>query len=179
MHLLSREVNVDTNSFASGLKHILRQDPDVILIGEMRDLETMAIALTAAETGHLVMTTLHTPSSYEAIDRFIDAFPASQHTQVRLQLSSVLQGVLFQNLIPTMDGTGVVPAVEVLIANSAIRNLIREGKTFQMPTFIHSGQTVGMQTLDQALVNLYRRGTISYQEAVSHSQEPGNMLQQD
>jgi twitching motility protein PilT len=173
-----REVNVDTNSFASGLKHILRQDPDVILIGEMRDLETMAIALTAAETGHLVLTTLHTPSSYEAIDRFIDAFPAVQHTQVRLQLASVLQGVLFQNLIPTADGAGVVPAVEVLIASPAIRNLIREGKTFQMPTFIHSGQSVGMQTIDQALANLYRRGAISYHEAVSHAQEPGSIRQQ-
>jgi twitching motility protein PilT len=174
-----REVNVDTHSFASGLKHILRQDPDVILIGEMRDLETMSIALTAAETGHLVLTTLHTPSSYEAIDRLIDSFPAAQHTQIRMQLSSVLQAVLYQNLIPVTDGTGVVPAVEVLIASSAIRNLIREGKTFQMPTFLHSGQNVGMQTLDQALLNLYRHGTISYQEAASHTQEPGSLRQQD
>jgi twitching motility protein PilT len=172
-----REVNVDTQSFAFGLKHVLRQDPDVILIGEMRDLETMAIAITAAETGHLVMTTLHTPSAYEAIDRFIDAFPSNQHSQIRLQLSTVLTGILYQDLVPATNGKGVVPAVEVLIATPAIRNLIREGKTFQMSTFIYSGQNVGMQTLDQSLIDLHRRGLISYEDAISHAQNPDGLKQ--
>jgi twitching motility protein PilT len=162
-----REVGIDTRSFAEALKHIFRQDPDVILIGEMRDLETMAIALTAAETGHLILTTLHTPSSYEAIDRFVDAFPPEQHQQVRLQLSTTLQGVLYQNLVPRLDKEAVVPAVEVLTATPAIRNLIREGKTYQMLNFMHSGQEAGMQTLDQALLDLYHNGRISQQEAVS------------
>lgn len=160
-----REVGIDTQSFAGALKHVMRQDPDVILIGEMRDLETMAIALTAAETGHLVLTTLHTPSAYEAIDRFVDAFPPYQHTQVRLQLSTTLQGILYQSLVPKADKTGVIPAVEVLIATPAIRNLIREGKTYQMTNFMHTGQSAGMQTLDQALTDLHRRGLISYEEA--------------
>jgi twitching motility protein PilT len=160
-----REVGIDTQSFADALKHVMRQDPDVILIGELRDLETMAIALTAAETGHLVLTTLHTPSAYEAIDRFVDAFPPYQHTQVRLQLSTTLQGILYQNLVPRADKTGIIPAVEVLIATPAIRNLIREGKTYQMLNFMHTGQSVGMQTQDQALIDLYRRGLITYDEA--------------
>jgi twitching motility protein PilT len=167
-----REVGVDTHSFADALKHIFRQDPDVILIGEMRDLETMAIALTAAETGHLILTTLHTPSSYEAIDRFVDAFPPEQHPQVRLQLSTTLQGVLYQNLVPRVDKEAVVPAVEVLIATPAIRNLIREGKSYQMLNFMHSGQEAGMQTLDQALIELYHSGRISQQEAVSRMRSP-------
>jgi twitching motility protein PilT len=162
-----REVGIDTRSFASGLKHVFRQDPDVILIGEMRDLETMSIALTAAETGHLVLTTLHTPSSYEAIDRFVDAFPAEQHSQVRLQLSTTLQAVLHQVLIPRNGENGMVPAVEVLIATPAIKNLIREGKSFQMINYIQAGQEVGMQTLDQAVTNLFRIGAISYKEAAA------------
>lgn len=168
-----REVGLDTRSFNEALKHVMRQDPDVILIGELRDLETMAIALTAAETGHLVLTTLHTPSAYEAIDRFVDAFPPSQHPQVRLQLSTTLQGILYQNLIPMAYKSGVIPAVEVLIATPAIRNLIREGKTYQMPNFMHTGQSVGMQTQDQALIDLYRRGLITYEEAANriHGEE--------
>jgi len=174
-----REVGVDTHSFADGLKHIFRQDPDVILIGEMRDLETMSIALTAAETGHLVLTTLHTPSSYEAIDRFVDAFPPEQHHQVRLQLSTTLQGVLYQTLVPRNDKDAVVPAVEVLIATSAIKNLIREGKTYQMLNFMHSGQDVGMQTLDQALLELYRSGKILPQEAVSRMRTPENLKKEN
>ncbi len=168
-----REVGIDTQSFASALKHVMRQDPDVILVGEMRDMETMAIALTAAETGHLVLTTLHTPSAYQAIDRFIDAFPSYQHTQVRLQLSTTLQGILYQNLLPRADGSGLIPAVEVLIATPAIRNLIREGKSYQMTNFMHAGQGTGMQTLDQALMELYRRRLITYEECASrmHSEE--------
>jgi twitching motility protein PilT len=160
-----REVGMDTRTFAEALKHVMRQDPDVILIGEMRDQETMSIALTAAETGHLVLTTLHTPSAYEAIDRFVDAFPPYQHTQVRLQLSTTLQGILYQSLVPRADKKGIVPAVEVLIATPAIRNLIREGKTHQMSNFMHTGQSSGMQTLDQALADLHRQRLITYEEA--------------
>jgi twitching motility protein PilT len=170
-----REVGIDTHSFADSLKHIFRQDPDVILVGEMRDLETMAIALTAAETGHLILATLHTPSSFEAIDRFVDAFPTQQHQQVRLQLSTTLQAVIYQNLVPRCDKDAVIPAVEVLIATPAIRNLIREGKTYQMLNFMHSGQDVGMQTIDQALLELYRCGKISNQEALSRMRSPENI----
>jgi twitching motility protein PilT len=168
-----REVGIDTESFAGALKHVMRQDPDVILIGEMRDLETMAIALTAAETGHLVLTTLHTPSAPDAIDRFVDAFPPYQHPQVRLQLSTTLQAVLYQNLVPKADKSGVIPAVEVLIATPAIRNLIREGKTYQMTNFMHTGQSAGMQTLEQALQDLRRWNLITYEEAANriHSEE--------
>ena len=165
-----REVNVDTRSFASGLKHILRQDPDVILVGEMRDLETLSITLTAAETGHLVLTTLHTPSTSQAIDRFVDSFPSSQHPQVRLQLSTVLQAIIYQNLIPVAKGEGVVPAVEVLIATPAVQNLIRDGKTYQIASYIHTGQSQGMQTLDQSLIDLCHRGLISQQETINYAQ---------
>jgi twitching motility protein PilT len=172
-----REVGVDTQSFAAALKHVLRQDPDVILVGEMRDLETMGTALTAAETGHLVLTTLHTPSSYEAIDRFVDAFPPHQHTQIRLQLSTTLQGIIYQTLIPRADMTGLVPAVEVLIATPAIRNLIREGKTHQMPNFMHSGQAIGMQTVDQSLIELYNKGAITSEQALSRMHTPENFTQ--
>lgn len=172
-----REVSVDTQSFASALKHALRQDPDVILVGEMRDIETMTTCLTAAETGHLILTTLHTPSSYGSIDRFVDAFPAHQQQQIRLQLSTILQGVIYQNLIPRVDEDALIAAVEVLIVTPAIRNLIREGKTFQMLNFMHSGQNVGMQTLDQALIELYRSGRISEKEAVSRMHSPEDIKQ--
>jgi twitching motility protein PilT len=173
-----REVGVDTHSFAEALKHVLRQDPDVILVGEMRDVETMSTALTAAETGHLILSTLHTPSSYGAIDRFVDAFPPHQHQQVRLQLSTTLRGVLYQVLIPQADGDGIVPAVEVLISTPAIQNLIRDGKTFQMPNFMHTGQDIGMLTLDQALIELHRSGKITTEEALSriHSEESLNQI---
>jgi twitching motility protein PilT len=162
-----REVGSDTEGFADALRHVLRQDPDVILIGEMRDLETVSIAITAAETGHLILTTLHTPSSYGAIDRIVDAFPPYQHPQIRLQLSTVLQGVLYQTLIPRADGEGVVPAVEVLIATPAIKNLIRENQTFEMMSYLHTGRDVGMQTLDQAIIELHRTGKITSAEAIA------------
>lgn len=172
-----REIGVDTSSFASALIHALHQDPDVILVGEIRDLETMATVLTAAETGHLILTTLHTPSSYEAIDRFVDAFEPHQQQQVRLQLSTTLQGVLYQDLIPRADGKGIIPAVEVLLATPAIRNLIREGKTFQMPNFMHTGRDVGMQTLDQALIELYRTGMITAEDAIARIHSPESLEQ--
>ena len=167
-----RELGRDTRSFANALKHSLRQDPDVILVGEMRDLETMAAALTAAETGHLVLTTLHTPGAPQAIDRFIDIFPPHQQQQVRTQLSLTLEGVIYQVLLPRSDGSGRVAAVEVMLATSAIRNLIREGKTYQLANAIQTGVQYGMQTLNQALAALYRLGTIAREEAHARSDDP-------
>lgn len=164
-----RELGRDTRSFANALKHALREDPDVILLGEMRDLETMAITLTAAETGHLVLTTLHSSSASQAIDRFIDVFPPHQQQQVRIQLSITLEGVIYQTLVPSSDGSGRVAALEVMLATSAIRNLIREGKTYQLMNAIQTGSEYGMQTLDQALLDLCRRGLISRQEALARS----------
>lgn len=164
-----RELGRDTRSFANALKHALREDPDVILVGEMRDLETMAITLTAAETGHLVLTTLHTSSAPRAIDRFIDVFPPHQQQQVRIQLSTALEGVLYQTLIPRKDGSGRVAAVEVMLATPATRNLIREGRTYQLMNAIHTGSQYGMQTMNQALLGLYRSQVISREEALARS----------
>jgi twitching motility protein PilT len=167
-----RELGPDTNSFASALKHVLRQDPDVILVGEMRDLETIAAALTAAETGHLVLATLHTTSAAQTIDRIIDSFPPHQQQQVRVQLSTALEAVLCQTLVPRADGTGRVAAVEVMVATSAVRNLIREGKTFQIPNVIQTSSQHGMQTLDQALAALCRANTITSDEALACCANP-------
>jgi len=164
-----RELGGDTMSFANALKHALRQDPDVILVGEMRDLETIAAALTAAETGHLVLTTLHTPSAAQAIDRFIDVFPPHHQHQVRIQLSTTLEGVLYQVLVPRSDGSGRVAVVEIMLATSAVRNLIREGKTYQLPNAMQTGSQYGMQTLDQALLALYRNRIISREKALAYS----------
>jgi len=164
-----RELGEDTRSFANALKHVLRQDPDVILVGEMRDLETMATALTAAETGHLVLTTLHTSSAAQAIERFIDVFPPHHQHQVRMQLSTTLEGVLYQVLVPRSNGSGRVAVVEVMLATSAVRNLIRQGKTYQLVNTIQTGSQYGMQTLDQALLALYRNGIISRAEALACS----------
>jgi len=171
-YISQRELGSDTWSFATALKHTLRQDPDVILVGEMRDLDTIATALTAAETGHLVATTLHTPGATLAIDRIVDAFPPHQQQQVRIQLSTTLLAVLYQTLIPRRDGTGRVVAMEVMIATDAIRNLIREAKTPQMMSMIQLGSKEGMQTLDQALIDLYRKGLISREEAFIRFREP-------
>ena len=162
-----RELGADTTSFASALKHVLRQDPDVILIGEMRDLETIALALTAAETGHLVLATLHTPSAPQTIDRVIDSFPPHQQQQIKVQLSTVLEAVLCQTLVPRADNSGRVAAMEVMVATSAVRNLIREGKTFQLPNVIQTGSQYGMQTLDQALAALYQTGVVSHDDALA------------
>ncbi|OGO17637.1 MAG: type IV pili twitching motility protein PilT [Chloroflexi bacterium RBG_16_50_11] len=162
-----RELGRDTVSFASALKHAMRQDPDVILVGEMRDLETMAAALTAAETGHLVLTTLHTPGATEAINRFIDVFPPHQQQQVRIQLSIVLEGIIYQLLIPRSDNSGRVAALEIMLALPAIRNLIRENKTYQMMNTIQTGTKYGMQTLNQSLVELCHRKIITSEQALA------------
>src|SRR4051794_16496818 len=156
-----REVGEDTHSFASALKHVLRQDPDVILVGEMRDLETISTALTAAETGHLVFATLHTQDAPQSIDRVIDVFPAHQQQQVRVQLASALQGICTQQLIPTVDGQGRAVACEVMVATPAIRNLIREGKTHQIYSMLQAGGRYGMVTMDMSLAQLVRSRRIS------------------
>jgi twitching motility protein PilT len=169
-----RELGGDTRSCAAALKHVLRQDPDVILVGEMRDLETISTAITAAETGHLVLATLHTTSAPQTIDRIVDVFPPHQQQQIRLQLSLVLEGIVCQLLLPHIGG-GRVAAIEVLIVNAAVRNLIREGKTFQIPTVMQiSGQT-GMQTLDQALATLVRQNQVAAEEALIRASSPEDL----
>lgn len=170
-----RELGDDTRTFAAGLRAALRQDLDVILVGEMRDGDTAAAALTAAETGHLVLTTLQTAGAARAVERIIDMFPAHQQQQARVQLSMSLQGVLYQNLVPTADGKERVPAVEILLANSAVRNLIREGKTFQLPSILQTGTQAGMQNFDHALFELCRQGRIAHDEAVGRCENPQEM----
>lgn len=155
-----REVGSDTRSFASALRAALRQDPDVILVGEMRDLETIATAITAAETGHLVLATLHTSSAVQSVDRIIDVFPPHQQGQVRIQLADTLEGVITQQLLPRADRKGRVAAVEVLIATPAVKNLIREGKTHQIVSSMQTGARYGMQTMEMALRQLVTRGLI-------------------
>jgi twitching motility protein PilT len=173
-----REVGEDTHSFQKALKHVLRQDPDIILVGEMRDLETISVALTAAETGHLVFATLHTQDAAQTIDRVIDVFPPHQQQQVRVQLAGALQGVVCQTLARTYDGKGRVVACEVLVATPAIRNLIREGKTHQIYSSLQAGGKFGMQTMDQHLADLVKTGRISYETGVEkcHHIEDFNRL---
>ena len=173
-----REVGADTGSFKKALKYILRQDPDVVLIGEMRDLETIEAALVTAETGHLCFATLHTNSAVQTINRIIDVFPPNQQSQIRAQVSFVLEGVVSQTLLPRATGTGRVPALEVMIPNAAIRNLIREDKVHQLYSQMQIGQgKSGMQTLNQSLATLYLKRVISLEEAVSHSSEPDELQQ--
>ncbi|MDH4179369.1 MAG: type IV pilus twitching motility protein PilT [Armatimonadota bacterium] len=170
--IIQREVGSDTKSFAAALRHVLRQDPDVILIGEMRDLETIAAAITAAETGHLVLATLHTTSAAQTVDRIVDVFPPHQQEQIRVQLSTVLEGIICQTLLPVADGKGRTCAQEILVANSAIRNLIREGKSHQIPSVLQSSASEGMQGLDQALKILVRAGKVTPQSAMSVASNP-------
>jgi twitching motility protein PilT len=161
-----REVGEDTHSFAKALKHVLRQDPDVILVGEMRDLETIHTALTAAETGHLVFGTLHTQDAPQSIDRMIDVFPSHQQQQVRVQLASALQGVVTQQLVPKSGAKGRAVAAEVLVATPAVRNLIREGKTHQIYSAMQAGGKFGMQTMDQSLAMHVQSGQITFETAI-------------
>jgi twitching motility protein PilT len=170
-----RELGSDAQSFSMALKAALRQDPDVILVGEMRDLETIQTALTAAETGHLVFATLHTQSAPSTIDRVIDVFPPHQQGQVRVQLAIALQGVVTQTLIPTADGASRVVACETLVPTPAVRNLIREGKTHQIPSAMQTGLSVGMQTLDASLAGLVRDGKISLKTAEARSSTPDEL----
>ncbi len=167
-----REIGADAENFAAALKAALREDPDVILVGEMRDLETMETALTAAETGHLVFATLHTQSTAQTVDRIIDIFPAQQQAQVRMQLSIGLQGIVTQQLLPTIDGAGRVVACEVLVPTPAVRNLIREGKTHQIYSAIQTSGSTGMQTMDAHLAQLVRLGRVSRKLAEQRSSVP-------
>lgn len=166
-----REINTDSLSFSAALRASLREDPDVILVGEMRDAETIATAITAAETGHLVFATLHTSDAAQTIDRIIDVFPPYQQPQIRMQLSMTLQGIVAQQLVPRSDERGRVAAMEVLVATPAVRNLIREGKTHQILSVIQTGSKQGMQTMDMALRELYREGMISLEDAQMHASD--------
>jgi twitching motility protein PilT len=173
-----REVGEDTKSFSNALKHALRQDPDIILVGEMRDLETISVALTAAETGHLVFATLHTQDAAQTVDRVIDVFPSEQQQQVRVQLAGAIQGVVCQSLCKTRDGRGRVAATEVMVATPAVRNLIREGKTHQIYSAMQAGAKHGMHTMDQHLAELVRTNQITYEHGLEkcHHVEDFNRL---
>ena len=170
-----REVGEDVGSFADALRSALREDPDVILVGEMRDLETISTAITAAETGHLVFSTLHTIGADKTIDRIIDVFPPNQQQQIRIQLASVLECVVSQQLLKKADGSGRVAALEILFANNAVRNLIRESKTYQISSVMQTNRRAGMQTMDDALYDLYMRKLIDGDNAVTYAQDPVSM----
>ncbi|MEW6097465.1 MAG: type IV pilus twitching motility protein PilT [bacterium] len=167
-----REVEMDTTSFAEALKHIVRQNPDVIMIGEMRDIESLSACLSAAETGHLVLTTMHTIDAPQTIERIVNFFPPYQHNQVRIQLSLVLRGVISMRLLPRADGTGRVPAVEILTVTPLVRKLIEEGKTAQMSSAVTAGRFYGMQSFNQSLVNLYQNGLVTFEDALDASSNP-------
>lgn len=164
-----REIGKDTKSYANALRAVLREDPDVILVGEMRDLETISIAITAAETGHLVLSTLHTIGAAKTIDRIIDVFPPHQQQQIRIQLASVLQGIISQQLVPSIDGTKRFAALETMVITPAIQNQIREGKTYQIESAIQTGGRFGMKTMDMSLGELVRNGDISKETAILYS----------
>jgi twitching motility protein PilT len=170
--IIQQEVGTDVRSFREGLIHVLRQDPDVIVIGEMRDLETIETALIAAETGHLVLATLHTPDTVQTIQRIYSVFPANQQNAIVVQLASTLQAALSQKLLPKADGSGRVLACEVLICTSAIRNQIRERKEHVLYSEMQTGRKLQMQTMDSALLNLYQKGEITYDMALSHAHDP-------
>ena len=170
-----REIGLDTNSYADALRAALREDPDVILVGEMRDYETISVAITAAETGHLVLSTLHTIGAASTVDRIIDVFPPHQQQQIRVQLANTLEAVISQQLIPTSDGKRRVAAFEVLHANNAIKNLIREGKSHQMPTVMQTNRKMGMITMDEAIIQLFYDGVISREMAIQFAVEPEMM----
>lgn len=167
-----REVGIDTNSYSEALRRVIRQNPDIILVGEMRDLETISETITAAETGHLVFSTLHTIDAVQTVDRIIDVFPPSHQQQIRLQLSMTLQAVITETLLPKKDSAGRIPSFEIMVCTPAIRSAIREAKTHQIFTAIQTGARMGMITMDQHLKNLYRQGLVDYEEAISHSSRP-------
>jgi len=173
-----REIGLDTHSFADALRHVMRQNPDVILVGEMRDLETIQLAITAGETGHLVFSTLHTLDAAQTIDRMVDVFEPYRQEQVRAQLAITLEAVISQDLLRRADGTGLVPAFEIMIATPGIRNLIRERKTHQLYSLIQGGGDLGMRTLDQDLLRLYSNGVVSAQDAVARASNPSEFIRQ-
>ncbi|MBP5197878.1 MAG: type IV pilus twitching motility protein PilT [Lachnospiraceae bacterium] len=170
-----REIGIDSGSYANALRAALREDPDVILVGEMRDFETISVAITAAETGHLVLSTLHTIGAAATVDRVIDVFPPHQQQQIRVQLANVLEAVISQQLIPTSDGNGRVAAFEVMHANHAVRNLIREGKSHQLASVMQTNRKLGMITMDEAISQLYFSHVISMDMAIQFAQDPDAM----
>lgn len=174
-HVNQREVHTHTESFGAALRGSLREDPDVIMVGEMRDLETISLAITAAETGHLVLATLHTGNAARTLDRVLDVFPNDQRAQIRIMVSESLRGVISQQLIPRVDGNGRALALELLMNTPAVANCIREGKTFMLPGIMQTGKAVGMITMDDSLKDLYNRGQISQQEALSRCFDKTNM----
>lgn len=174
--IIQQEVHTDTPSFAIALYHVLRQNPDVICVGEMRDLETISTALTAAETGHLIIATLHTPDAAITINRIVDVFPAEQQNQTRMQLSETLQAIISQKLLPRIDKKGRVLACEILIVNDAVRNLIRENRIQQIDNVIITGTQYQMQSMDKSIKELYQKGIINYDTAVSHMKDPNSLM---
>ena len=173
-----RELGQDMPSFSSGLKHALRQDPDIILVGEMRDLETSALAISAAETGHLVFSTLHTINASQTVERIIDMYPAGQQNQIRAMLSNTLQAVVSQTLFSRVDVPGMCPAVEVMLCTPAVRNIIREGRTFEIPNVIDTNRHMGMVSLDNAIAELYFNGLVSREDAIAQAAYPEKLERQ-
>jgi len=173
-----RELGQDMPSFASGLKHVLRQDPDIILVGEMRDLETTALAISAAETGHLVLSTLHTVNASQTVERIIDMYPAQQQNQIRSMLGNTLQAVISQTLFSRIDQPGMVPAVEVMLCTPAVRNIIREARTFEIPNVIDTSRQLGMMSLDNAIAESYFNGLISREDAIAQAAYPEKLERQ-
>ncbi len=173
-----RELHQDMPTFASGLKHALRQDPDIILVGEMRDLDTTALAISAAETGHLVLSTLHTVNASQTVERIIDMYPGGQQNQIRSMLSNTLHAVLSQTLFSRIDRPGMIPAVEVLLCTAAVRNLIREARTFEIPNVIETSRAQGMCTLDSSIAELYFNGYISREDAIAQAAYPEKLERQ-
>lgn len=172
-----REIGLDSDNYANALRAALREDPDVILVGEMRDFETISVAITAAETGHLVLSTLHTIGAASTVDRVIDVFPPHQQQQIRIQFANILEAVISQQLIPTADGKARVAAFEVMHANHAVRNLIREGKSHQLPSVMQTNRKLGMITMDEAILQLYFEGRITKDMAIQFAQDPDGMAQ--
>lgn len=170
-----RELGADMPTFASGLKHALRQDPDIILVGEMRDLDTTQLAITAAETGHLVLSTLHTVNASQTVERIVDMYPANQQNQIRAMLANTLQAVISQTLFRRADKPGMVPAIEVMLCTPAIRNIIREARTYEIPNVIETSRSIGMTTLDNAIAELYFNGMISRDDAVAQAAYPDKL----
>ena len=170
-----RQLGTDMPSFSSGLKHALRQDPDIILVGEMRDLETSALAISAAETGHLVLSTLHTVDASQTVERIIDMYPAGQQNQIRSMLANTLQAVVSQTLFSRIDRSGMVPAIEIMLCTPAIRNIIREARTFEIPNVIDTNRQLGMISLDNAIAELFYNGMISREDAIAQSANPDKL----
>ncbi|MCH7545639.1 MAG: type IV pilus twitching motility protein PilT [Planctomycetes bacterium] len=173
-----RELGQDMSSFTSGLKHVLRQDPDIILVGEMRDLETTALALSAAETGHLVLSTLHTVNASQSVERIVDMYPSGQQNQIRSMLANTLQAVVSQTLFSRIDRPGMVPAVEVLLCTPGVRNIIREGRTFEIPNVIDTNRQLGMVSLDGSIAEIYFNGLISREDAIAQAAYPDKLERQ-